>query len=124
MILLNELEKLDNITTKDYRTLLLLLNPMAPHITEELNEIYNLGDHLCESSWPKYNKEKLIDETITIAIQVNGKLRGTIEVSNDTEEEALKKLALDNENVKKHIEGKTIVKTIVIKNKIVNIVVK
>ena len=124
MILLNELEKLETITTKDYRTLLLLLNPMAPHITEELNEIYNLGDHLCESSWPKYNKEKLVDETITIAIQVNGKLRGTIEVSNDTDEEALKKLALDNENVKKHIEGKTIVKTIVIKNKIVNIVVK
>ena len=124
MILLNELEKLETITTKDYRTLLLLLNPMAPHITEELNEIYNLGDHLCESSWPKYNKEKLVDETITIAIQVNGKLRGTIEVSNDTDEELLKKLALANDNVKKHIEGKTIVKTIVIKNKIVNIVVK
>ena len=124
MILLNELEKLENITTKDYRTLLLLLNPMAPHITEELNEKYNLGDHLCESSFPKYNKEKLVDETITVAIQVNGKLRGTIEVSTDTDEEKLKKLAMDNDNVKKHIDGKEIIKTIVIKNKIVNIVVK
>ena len=124
MILLNELEKLENITTKDYRTLLLLLNPMAPHITEELNEMYNLGDALCESSWPKYNKDKLNDDNITIAIQVNGKLRGTIDVQNDTEENEIKKIALKNDNVKKHVDGKEIVKIIIIKNKIVNIVVK
>jgi len=124
MILLNELEKLESITTKDYRTLLLLLNPMAPHITEELNEIYKLGEPLCESSWPKYNKEKLLDDTVTVAIQVQGKLRGTIEVSIDLDEEEIKKIALSNENVKKHIDGKEIVKVIVIKNKIVNIVVK
>ena len=124
MILLNELEKLSEVTSKDYRTLLLLLNPMAPHITEELNEVYKLGEPLCESSWPKYNKEKLVDDTVTIAIQVNGKLRGTIDVSLDTEEDEIKKLALEHENVKKNIKGKEIVKVIVIKNKIVNIVVK
>lgn len=124
MILLNELESLENITTKDYRTFLKLLNPMAPHITEELNELYKLGDPICESSWPKYNKEKLVDETVTIAIQVQGKLRGTIEVSLDLDEDELKKIALENENVKKHIEGKEIIKIIVIKNKIINIVVK
>ena len=124
MILLNELETLENITTKDYRTLLLLLNPMAPHITEELNEIYKLGEPLCESSWPKYNKEKLVDDTVTIAIQVNGKLRGTIEVELDSDEEKIKKLAKEHENVIKYTDGKEIVKIIVIKNKIVNIVVK
>jgi len=124
MILLNEMEKLENITTKDYRTFLLLLNPMAPHITEELNEVYKLGEPLCESSFPKYNKDKLIDDTITIAIQVNGKLRGTVETSFDLSEEDIKELALENENVKKHLENKEIVKIIVIKNKIINIVVK
>ena len=124
MILLNELEKLDKVTSKDYRTLLLLLNPMAPHITEELNEIYKLGEPLCVSSWPKYNKEKLIDDMITVAIQVNGKLRGTMEVANDTEEKELEKMAITNENVVKHIANKDIVKVIVIKNKIINIVVK
>ncbi len=124
MILLNELEKLDSITTKDYRTLLLLLNPMAPHMTEELNEKYNLGEPLCESKFPKYNKEKLVEDTITIAIQVNGKLRGTIDVPLDTLEDELTKMALENSNVKKHIAEKEIIKTIVIKNKIVNIVVR
>ncbi len=124
MILLNEMEKLETITKKDYRTLLLLLNPMAPHITEELNEQYKLGAHLCESKWPKYDDTKLVFEVATVAIQVNGKLRGTIEVPTDLSEAKLQKLALDNENVKKHIEGKEIIKIIVIKNKIVNIVVK
>ena len=112
MILLNELDKLEEITSKDYRTLLLLLNPMAPHITEELNQIYELGEPLCESTWPKYNKEKLVEDTITIAIQINGKLRGTMDVELDTEEKELEKLALLNENVKKHLEGKNIIKVI------------
>ena len=124
MILLNEMEKQESVTKKDYRTLLLLLNPMAPHITEELNEIYDLGDHLCDSKWPKYDPEKLVEDTVTIAIQVNGRLRGTIDVPHDSSEDKIKRLATENENVAKHIEGREIVKTIVIKNKIVNIVVR
>jgi leucyl-tRNA synthetase len=124
MILLNEMEKLETVSKKDYRTLLLLLNPMAPHTTEELNEIYELGAHLCDSKWPKYDENKLIDDVVTIAIQVNGKLRGTIEVPVNSREDKIKRLATENENVLKHIEGKEIVKIIVIKNKIVNIVVR
>ena len=124
MILLNEMEKLETVTKKDYRTLLLLLNPMAPHITEELNELHDLGNTLCESKWPKYDEEKLVEENVTVALQVNGKLRGTIVVSLDEKEETLKKLATENENVMKHLEGKEVVKIIVIKNKIVNIVVR
>lgn len=124
MILLNEMEKLNNITKKDYRTLLILLNPMAPHITEELNEMYNLGATICDSKWPTYDPEKLIDDVITIAIQVNGKLRGTIEAKLDETDAKITKKALTNENVIKQIEGKEVIKTIVVKNKIVNIVVR
>lgn len=124
MILLNEMEKLESISKKDYRTLLLLLNPMAPHITEELNEIYNLGAVLCESRWPKYDENKLVEDNIVVVLQVNGKLRGTISVPNDTKEEEIKKLAFEHENIIKNIEGKEIIKIIVVKNRIVNIVVR
>ena len=124
MILLNEFEKLDSISKKDYRTLLLLLNPFAPHITEELNEVCSLGKALVMSSWPSYDATKLVDEVKTIAVQVNGKVRATIEVSIDDDDEITKEKALQAENVQNHISGKEIVKVIVIKGKIVNIVVK
>ena len=124
MILLNEMEKLESITKKDYRTFLLLLNPMAPHITEELNEMYNLGAPLCNSKWPQYDETKLINDTITIAVQVNGKLRATFETNHNAYEEKLKKLAMQEENVLKYVDGHEIIKIIVIKNKIVNIVIK
>ena len=125
MIMLNEYEKFeDGISKEDYRVLLTLLNPMAPHITEELNEVYGLGSPLCESSWPKYDATKIQEEEVTIGVQVNGKLRGTIVVSPDASEDEVKELAFKEENVKKHTDGKEIVKVIVIKNRIVNIVVK
>ena len=125
MIMLNEFEKQENgITKDDYRVLLTLLNPTAPHITEELNEQYKLGSPICESSWPKYDESKVANEDITIGVQVNGKLRGTITTSSDASEDEIKEAAYRDPNVKKHIDGKEIVKTIIIKGKIVNIVVK
>ena len=124
MILLNEFEKVGKITKKDFRTFLMLLNPICPHITEELNEICNLGEKIYKSSWPTYDESKLDEDEITIAVQVNGKLRSTINVLKDIDEESLKELALNEENVKKHILNKEIVKVIVIKGKVVNIVVK
>ena len=124
MTLLNAYDKQESITKDDYRILLVLLNPDAPHITEELNEKYNLGKPICESEWPKYDESKIVDDKLTIGVQVNGKLRGTIEIDNGEDEESIKEKAMNVENVKKFTEGKTIVKTIVIKNKIVNIVVK
>ena len=124
MILLNELEKLDTISRKDYRTLLHLLNPIAPHITEELNEIYNLGDKLTDSKWIDYDENKLENKTYTMVVQVNGKVRGKIEVSTDTTEEKMKELASSIDNVKTFTEGKEIVKVIVVPKKLVNIVVK
>ena len=124
MILLNELDSYETITKDEYRLLLTLLNPIAPHITEELNEYYTLGDTICKSSWPVVDKSKLVENETTIGVQVNGKVRGTITVLADETEDEIKEKALSEENVKKHIEGKEIVKVIVIKGRIVNIVVK
>ena len=123
MILANAYDNKESITKEDYRLLLMLMNPSAPNITEELNE--KLGyKPICESSWPKYDESKLIETEFNIAVQVNGKLRGTITINVNDTEDAIKEKALNNENVKKHTEGKEIVKIIVIKNKIVNVVVK
>ena len=123
MILANAYDELESITKEDYHLLLVLLNPIAPHITEELNE--QLGyKPICESEWPKYDEEKTIETTKEIAVQVNGKVRAAITISFDDSEEVIKEKALECENVIKHTEGKEIVKVIVIKGKIVNIVVK
>ena len=99
------------------------MNPVAPHITEELNEKIGYKP-LCESNWPTWVEEKLTSKTFDIAVQVNGKLRGTITINVNDTEDVIKEKALSKDNVKKHIDGKEIVKIIVIKNKIVNVVVK
>ena len=123
MILLNKYEECEHITKKDYALLLTLLNPMAPHITEELNE--SLGQSpICEGTWPEYDEAKTILNEKEIGVQVNGKLRGSIVVNVDDSEDVIKDKALNNDNVKRHIEGLEIVKVIVIKGRIVNIVVK
>ena len=123
MILANKYDELDSITRDDYRLILILLNPIAPHITEELNE--RLGyQPICEAKWPEYDENKTIETTKEIAVQVNGKVRATIKISIDDDENTIKEKAMECENVIKHIADKEIVKVIVIKGKIVNIVVK
>ena len=124
MILLNEMEKLDSISNKDLRTLIHLLNPISPHITEEINEAYKLGNTLCNSTWPTYDESKLVNETSTVVVQVNGKVRGKLELSNDTSKEEMESLALEIDNVKIHLEGHEIVKIISVPKKLVNIVIK
>ncbi len=123
MILANAYENNKTITKDEYHVLLVLLNPIAPHITEELNE--SLGyKKICETKWPEYDEAKTVDDEVTIGVQVNGKLRGEITIKTDEDEEVIKEKALNNENIKRHLENKEIVKIIVIKGKIVNIVVK
>jgi leucyl-tRNA synthetase len=123
MILANAMDDKKEITKGDYRLLLTLLNPVAPHITEELNE--KLGyKPICESEWPKYDDAKTVDSEKTIGVQVNGKLRAEITIGIDEDEESIKDKAMKEENVIKFTEGKEIVKVIVIKGRIVNIVVK
>ena len=123
MILVNAYDELETITKEDYRLLLQLLNPIAPHVTEELNEMIGYSP-ICESEWPVYDEAKTVENTKEIAVQVNGKVRATIEINIEDDEQSIKEKAMDAENVIKHIEGKEIVKVIVIKGKIVNIVVK
>ena len=123
MILANAYDELDSITKEDYRLLLTLLNPIAPHITEELNEEIGYSP-ICEGTWPSYDEAKTIEDTKEIAVQVNGKVRGTITISIEDDEQSIKERAMECENVAKHLEGKEVVKVIVIKGKIVNIVVK
>ena len=123
MILTNAYDEADYITKDEYNVLLTLLNPFAPHITEELNEEIGM-EPICMGSWPEYDEAKTIDSEKTIAVQVNGKVRATITISVDEDEESIKEKALNEDNVKKFTDGKEIVKVIVIKNKIVNIVVK
>ena len=123
MILANAYDDLESITKEDYRLLLILLNPVAPHMTEELNE--QLGyDSICYASWPTYDEACLVEKEKEIAVQVNGKVRATIMISVDDSEDVIKEKALNAENVKRHLEGREIVKVIVIKGKIINIVVK
>lgn len=122
MILVNEYSKLDNITSKDYLVLLKLLNPFAPHLTEELNELYS-DTELAYSSWPQHDESKLIEDTYEMIIQINGKIRGKDTVKLNISKEDMEIIAKNNENVIKYIENKNILKVVAIPNKIINIVV-
>ena len=125
MILSNEFEKKENITKCDYTALIKLLNPIAPHLTEELNEMMGLVDSmLIHAEWPKYDEAKTIEREVEIVVQVNGKVRGKFGADLDSDEEVIKEEALSIDNVKRHTEGKDIKKVIVIPNKLVSIVVK
>ena len=104
MILTNAYDDMNSITKEDYRLLLILLNPVAPHMTEELNE--QLGyEPICYAEWPCYDEKYLVEKEKEIAVQVNGKVRATIMISIDDSEEVIKEKALSADNVKRHIDG-------------------
>ena len=124
MILLNDYDKYETITKDDLRVLLHLLNPIAPHITEEVNEIAKLGKPLCVSDYPTYDDDKTIDKTYEMVMQVNGKVRAKTILDIDTSRDDMLKVAKENDNIKKYLEGKEIVREIVVPGKLVNIVVK
>lgn len=123
MILTNAYQDAKSISKEDYRLLLTLLNPIAPHITEELNESIGFSP-IVNSTWPVYDEDKTKDTTVTIAVSVNGKVRGKLEVDLDTPSDILQEKAFTLPNVQNFTNGKEIVKVIAIPNKIVNIVVK
>lgn len=124
MTLLNEFDKEPTITKADLRTFITLLNPIAPHITEEINEAMKLGNPLCTTSWPTYDEAKTIDDEFEMIIQVNGKVRGRIIVAANISEAEMKEKALSNDTASKYLEGSDIVKVITVPHKLVNIVVK
>ena len=122
MALINELSS--GVNRAEYETLLKLLNPFAPHMTEELWSDLGNKTILSLEKFPVYEESKTVESTINIAVQVNGKLRSTIKLATDCEQEVALKTAKSDEKVAKALEGMEIVKEIVIKNRIVNIVVK
>ena len=106
------------------RDIIIMLSPFTPHFAEELWEELNEDKDLFNVSWPKYNEKLTISDEVTMAIQVNGKMRGSITIDSNLSKEEIEKRAFEVENVIKHTEGKNIVKVIVVPKKIVNIVVK
>jgi leucyl-tRNA synthetase len=127
MTLVNEFYA-NGCTRGDMRYLLLLLNPFAPHLTEELWESLGFaaktGKMCCQAEWPEFDESKTVAAAVDMAVQVNGKLKGTITMPTDSEEQAVVEAALAVEKVAKATEGMKIVKTILVKNRLVNLIVK
>ena len=124
MIFMNAVAK-ESVYPREYAEgFVKLFNPLCPHVTEEIWEKLGHKNTIAYEKWPTYDEEKTVEDEITIGVQVNGKLRGTISIPKDATKEETEEIAKKNENVLKFIDGKEIVKTIVIPGKIVNIVVK
>ena len=119
MTMVNEFYKLKRINKAELKTFLTLLNPFAPHITEELNEQIGYKEEIATYTWPQYDEAKTIDDKIELPIQVNGKLRATIQIDLDEPEETIKPQV--HEAIANKLDGKTIVKEIYVKNKIYNV---
>ena len=122
MTMINEFYKLKRINKAELKTFLQLLNPFAPHITEELYSIIGESTTIAESSWPKYDEAKTIDDEIELPVQFNGKLKLTVKVPLNAEESSVKEIV--HKEADELLSGKNIVKEIYVKNKIYNIVVK
>jgi len=108
----------------DIKVLLELLSPFAPHIAEELWEIQGFKGMACQAPWPEYDASKMVEEMREIAVQVGGKLKTTVTVRNDASDDEMLQAALADEKIKKIVEGKEIVRTITVKNKLINIIVR
>ena len=124
MALVNDIYATGSINRAEYRTLVILLNPFAPHMTEEIYEVCNFGGVLNEQKWCEYDESLCQDETVEIVVQVNGKLRSRIQIPVNAEKDAVLAQAMAEPKVAEVTEGKTIVKQIYVQNKLVNFVVK
>ena len=124
MIFINECYKAETVYKEYAFNFIKMLSCIAPHICEEMWQMLGHDSSIAYETWPTYDENMLVSETVEMGVQVNGKLRAKIQVTKDTDDEAVKEIAFEQENVKAHTEGKNIVKVIVVKNTIVNIVVK
>lgn len=124
MSLINEIYSVSSLTADELKTFTLLLCPFAPHLCEEIWQ--NLGEKdLCSlAPWPEYDESKTVDNTVTIGVQVNGKMRGTVDLAIDASKEDAIATARKNEKIAAQLEGKTVVKEIYVPGKIINIVIK
>lgn len=124
MKMTNEFYKDKMINKAEYKTFLQLLNPFAPHITEELFSILGEKSTINETPWPKYDETKTIDDEIEIPVQINGKLKAVVLVSKEATQEEIKKVVDNNETIQNILNGKQVIKEIYVKGKIYNIVIK
>ena len=124
MIFVNTATKEDVLPKEYAEGFVKLLSPVAPHIAEELWNRLGHNDTITYEAWPTYDEAKLVEDTVEIPVQVNGKVRATIQIAVDASEEEVKNIVHENANVQTQLEGKTVVKEIYVKNKIYNIVVK
>ena len=123
MSLSNDMRALGKITKADFKTYITLLNPVAPHITEELWQMAGFEGELNQTSWPKYDEKKLVFDEFEMPVQINGKMRGKVTMPIDASEDDALAAAKEDNNIKSHLEGKQIRKIIYIPGKILNIVV-
>ena len=124
MTLLNQIYSKGSINKAELKSLILLINPFAPHVTEEMWEVMNFGGAVTDQSWPEFDEAKCVDATVEIAVQVNGKIKARIDVATDISSEDAIAAAKEVDAVKELIDGKTVVKELYVKGKLVNIVVK
>ena len=125
MTLLNDIYNKGSINNAELKTFVTLLNPFAPHVTEEVYEACKLGNGiLAEAEWPKYDESKCVDESVEIVVQVNGKIKTKLNIPVDADKDTVLELAKNDENVRKAIDGMNIIKEIVVPKKLVNLVVK
>ncbi|MGN1433802.1 MAG: leucine--tRNA ligase [Ruminococcus sp.] len=125
MALINDITNVKSINREELRIFSILLNPFAPHVTEEVYEACKLGNGiLAEASWPEYNESKCVDESVEIVVQVNGKIKAKLNIPVDAQKDEVLNLAKSDENVRKAIDGMNIIKEIVVPKKLVNLVVK
>ena len=122
MIFINECYRVDKVNRDMIVNFIKLLSPIAPHMCEEIYQHYTGAETIAYESWPTYDESKLVQNQVKVAVQVNGKMRGLVEVPMDSEEDAVKEAAMKLDAVQAQLSGKTIRKVIVIKNKIINIV--
>lgn len=125
MALINDISNVKSINKEELRIFSILLNPFAPHVTEEVYEACKLGNGiLAEAEWPKYDESKCVDESVEIVVQVNGKIKTKLNIPVDADKDTILELAKNDENVRKAIDGMNIIKEIVVPKKLVNLVVK
>ncbi len=125
MALINDISNIKSINKEELRIFSILLNPFAPHVTEEVYEACKLGDGiLAEAKWPEYDESKCVDDTVEIVVQVNGKIKAKLNVPVDASKDELLTLAKADEKVQAATDGMNIIKEIVVPKKLVNIVVK
>ena len=124
MSLVNDFTKKGSVTKGEYLALITLLNPVAPHMTEELWEKYGDGGFLSVHKWPEYDDEKTVDDEVEIVVQINGKIKDKLMISAGLDKDGTLEAAMASEKIKNLIDGKEIVKTIAVLGKLVNIVVK